>query len=219
MSTIKDLACDVGLMPQTDEFQNFIKDVSDILEYGLIYDDIDKDWIVSLCETSQLSIAKDVLYECASVGSRSTPAWWEVYYNEKVLKRSQKQSPRHKRRPEASHRKRPLPKGRQLQDKRRKMQDKRRKTNERRVQRRDWNEAPHSPHNNYQRRTMDLEFTRNDDRTRRQRRQTNYHSPSASDVPRWPGRAPSPYDHRGRGKRGPRDRHTSPNRSRKRRRR
>jgi hypothetical protein len=218
MSTIKDLACDVGLMPRTDEFQNFIKDVSDILKYGLIYDDIDKDWIVSLCETSQLTIAKDVLYECASVCSRSTPAWWEVYYNEKVLKRSQKQSPRHKRRPEASPRKRPLPKGRQLQEKRR-------KTNERRVQRRDerrvqrMNEAHHSPHNNSRRRTMDLEFTRNDDRTRRQRRQTNYQSPSASDVPRWPGRAPSPYDRRGRGKRGPRDRHTSPNRSRKRRRR
>lgn len=213
MSTIKDLACDVGLMPRTDDFQNFIKDVSDILEYGYS-DDIDKDWIISLCETSQLTIAKDVLYECGDdpKSPRRTPAWWEVYYNEKVLKRSQQQSPHHKRRPAATQsskkQRQPLPKGRQLQEKRRNM-------NERRVQRHNWNESRRSPPNKYRRRTMDLEFSHNTKRNRRER-QAEQSPRFALDVPHWPGKSPSPRRRRRRRSPSPPPRYRRNNKRRRR---
>tara|TARA_B110000902_G_C14055120_1_gene493253 strand:+ start:105 stop:665 length:561 start_codon:yes stop_codon:yes gene_type:complete len=162
MTSVEDLAIDVGLGLNTADYEYFIDDVCDLLN-DKQNNMIDKDRIASLCERSNLKIAKDVLYKCYYRSPRErtyqrcnnrerkrprkrqeghTPKWWQTY-NEKVRKRS------------PSPKRSPLPKGRQLQEKRRRHERKQK-------------EAPVC-------REMDLQF-----------------SHKTEDVPKWPGRNSSP---------------------------
>ena len=162
MTSVEDLAIDVGLGLNTADYEYFIDDVCDLLN-DKQNNMIDKDRIVSLCERSNLKIAKDVLYKCYHRSRERTsqrtnqrkrtsqrprkqegfsPKWWQTYHNDKIRKRS----PYPKRSP--------LPKGRQIQEKKRRRERKQK-------------EAPV--------REMNLQF-----------------SPKTEDVPTWPGRNASP---------------------------
>tara|TARA_B110000858_G_scaffold46843_1_gene53978 strand:+ start:2535 stop:3098 length:564 start_codon:yes stop_codon:yes gene_type:complete len=172
MSSVEDLAIDVGLGVNTDDYEHFIDDVIDLLN-DKQNNMIDRDQIASLCERSKLKIANDVLNKCyhrsrkryqrtnqrehtfdgQRTKQRETstkPKWWQTYHNDKIRKRS----------PE------PLPKGRQLQEKRRRHE---RKLGHRLRQK----ESPV--------REMNLQF-----------------SPKTEDVPTWPGRRQSPQRRRRR---------------------
>ena len=85
----KDLAIDVGIPVDTDEFDTFVACVDNILTHGCGYGDEVTDRIVEKCHTSDLPIAKKVLRECRRI-SRNTSGirpskskWWETYYNKK----------------------------------------------------------------------------------------------------------------------------------------
>ena len=82
----KDLAIDVGIPVDTDEFDTFVACVDNILTHGCGYGDEMTDRIVEKCHTSDLPIAKKVLRECRRI-SRNTSGirpskskWWETYY-------------------------------------------------------------------------------------------------------------------------------------------
>jgi len=173
MSSVEDLAIDVGLGVNTDDYEHFIDDVIDLLN-DKQNNMIDRDQIASLCERSKLKIAGDVLYKCYHRSRKRTYQrtnqrehtfddqctkqretstklkWWQTYHNDKIRKRSPK----------------PLPKGRQLQEKRRRHE---RKLGHRLRQK----ESPV--------REMNLQF-----------------SPKTEDVPTWPGRRQSPQRRRRR---------------------
>ena len=173
MTTVEDLAIDVGLGLNTDDYDYFVDDVIDLLN-DKRSPNIDKDRIASLCERSRLQIAKDVLYKCydrprkrtyqrtnqrehtfdgqrTKQRERSTkPKWWQTYHDNKIRNGS------------------PLPKGRQLQEKRRRQK---------------MGKGPRLRQNNEESpvREMNLQF-----------------SPKTEDVPTWPGRRQSPQRRRRR---------------------
>jgi len=81
----KDLAIDVGIPVDTDEFHIFVACVDNILTHGCGYSDEVTDRIVERCHTSDLPIAKKVLRECRRI-SRNTSGirpsrskWWKTY--------------------------------------------------------------------------------------------------------------------------------------------
>ena len=85
----KDLAIDVGIPVDTDEFHTFVACVDNILTHGCGYGDEVTDRIVEKCHTSDLPIAKKVSRECRRI-SRNTSGirpsrskWWKTYYNKK----------------------------------------------------------------------------------------------------------------------------------------
>jgi len=81
----KDLAIDVGIPVDTDEFHTFVACVDNILTHGCEYGDKMTDRIVEKCHTSSLPIAKKVLRECRrrNTSRHSKSKWWEMYYNKK----------------------------------------------------------------------------------------------------------------------------------------
>ena len=173
MTTVEDLAIDVGLGLNTADYDYFVDDVIDLLN-DKHSPNIDKDRIASLCESSRLQIAKDVLYKCYHRSRERTyqrtnqrertfdgqrtkqrePKWWQTYHNNKIRNRSPK----------------PLPKGRQIQEKRRRRERK-------------LGLGPRPRQNNEESpvREMNLQF-----------------SPKAEDVPTWPCRNASPKRRRRR---------------------
>ena len=85
----KDLAIDVGIPVDTDEFHTFVACVDNILTHGCGYGDELTVRIVEKCHTSDLPIAKKILRECRRI-SRNTSGirpsrskWWETYNNRK----------------------------------------------------------------------------------------------------------------------------------------
>ena len=85
----KDLAIDVGIPIDTDEFHTFVACVDNILTHGCGYGDERTVRIVEKCHTSDLPIAKKVVRECRRI-SRNTSGirpsrskWWQTYYNKK----------------------------------------------------------------------------------------------------------------------------------------
>ena len=83
----KDLAIDVGIPVDTDEFHTFVACVDNILTHGCGYGDETTDHIVEKCHASDLPIAKKVLRECRRISHNtsgirpSRSKWWETYYN------------------------------------------------------------------------------------------------------------------------------------------
>ena len=99
----KDLAIDVGIPVDTDEFHTFVACVDNILTHGCGYGDEVTDRIVEKCHTSDLPIAKKVLRECRRISSNtsgirpSKSKWWETYYNKKNVPRWPGRKPDHER--------------------------------------------------------------------------------------------------------------------------
>ena len=103
----KDLAIDVGIPVDTDEFDSFVACVDNILTHGCGYADEVTDRIVEKCHTSELPIAKKVLRECRRIARNasgirpSKSKWWETYYNKKNsdVPRWPGRKPDHEKRP------------------------------------------------------------------------------------------------------------------------
>ena len=77
----KDLAIDVGIPVDTDEFHTFVACVDNILTHGCEYGEKMTDHIVGKCHTSALPIAKKVLRECRRRKTSRHSKWWETYYH------------------------------------------------------------------------------------------------------------------------------------------
>ena len=78
----EDLAVDVGLTPNSPEFQKFVDKVDSILDHGcpsmtrVVRDIVDK------CHTSELDLAQRVIRACASPTTnkrKNKLKWWETY--------------------------------------------------------------------------------------------------------------------------------------------
>jgi len=86
----EDLAIDVGIPADTDEFHTFVSCVNNLLEHGCTYGKGVTDNICEKCEKSDLPIAKKVLRECRRVAkntSRIRPSklkWWQTWENSSV---------------------------------------------------------------------------------------------------------------------------------------
>lgn len=81
--SVHDLAIDVGLAKDSDEYDTFVSCVENILEFGTGYTRSAMDNIVEKCQQSELDIAKRVIRECRR--EKSSPLrsrrlkWWEEY--------------------------------------------------------------------------------------------------------------------------------------------
>jgi len=85
----KDLAIDVGIPVDSNEYETFVGCVNNILTHGCGYDDEVTESIMEKCHTSNLPIAQEVLRECRRI-SRNTSGirpsrlkWWEKYHRKK----------------------------------------------------------------------------------------------------------------------------------------
>lgn len=81
--SVYDLAIDVGLKKDSDEYECFVSCVQNILEVGSGYTEEAMSDIMDKCRTSELNIAKRVIDECqrertSPIRSRSLK-WWETY--------------------------------------------------------------------------------------------------------------------------------------------
>ena len=81
----KDLAIDVGIPIDSNEYDTFVGCVNNILTHGCGYEDGVTENIMEKCRTSKLPIAQKVLQECRRI-SRNTSGirpsrlkWWEKY--------------------------------------------------------------------------------------------------------------------------------------------
>lgn len=129
----EDLAIDVGIPNDTDEFDTFVSCVNNILDHGCGYSSEVTAQICERCETSELPIAKKVLRECRRV-RRSTSGirpsklkWWETWHSKhdavpRWAGRSPSPAPRPKHPPRVRRKKKrpmsPMFKGKRSPDRR-----------------------------------------------------------------------------------------------------
>jgi len=85
----EDLAIDVGIPKNSEEFQTFVSCIENILEYGCGYGDDFTEDVLEKCRKSDLEIAKKVIGELEKPRSR---------YRQTKLKWWQKYTPNHERR-------------------------------------------------------------------------------------------------------------------------
>ena len=81
--SLEDLAIDVGLAKDTDEYDSFINTVHNILELSCGYSEKIHHNIIEKCNTSELNIAKKVIKACKNTRStrirESKLKWWQTY--------------------------------------------------------------------------------------------------------------------------------------------
>ena len=81
--SVDDLAIDVGLAKDSDEYDVFVSCVQNILELGNRYSKEATEEIIQKCQQSQLDIAHDVIEACTTKKNsqfrRSKLKWWETY--------------------------------------------------------------------------------------------------------------------------------------------
>lgn len=78
----EDLAIDVGIPKDSDEFDMFVSCIENILEYGCGYGDEFTEDILEKCKQSELDIAKKVIAELEKPRARyrtSKLKWWQEY--------------------------------------------------------------------------------------------------------------------------------------------
>lgn len=80
----EDLAIDVGLAHNTDEYTAFVECVRNILEHGCTYSRAATRRIVQKCQRSRLDIAERVIRKCRQGGQRQggqrqQAKWWQLY--------------------------------------------------------------------------------------------------------------------------------------------
>ena len=77
----EDLAIDVGIPKDSEEFDSFVGCIENVLEYGCGYGD---DWtedILEKCRKSDLDIAKRVIEELEKpIYRQKKMKWWQVYH-------------------------------------------------------------------------------------------------------------------------------------------
>ena len=79
----EDLAIDVGLVKDTDEFHTFVSCVTNILDYGCGYSDEMTKYIMEKCHTSELDIAKEVMDTKTTYRRKSRLKWWQTYISKR----------------------------------------------------------------------------------------------------------------------------------------
>lgn len=193
--SVADLAIDVGIPKDSDEYDSFIGCVENILEYGCGYGDSFTEKIIEKCRSSQLDIAKKVISELERPKSRYRQKklkWWQEWqpktHSNKHYRRSPQNerhsSKRRSRRPSQHERRGPKkPMSPLFERRRRPMElDFRKRAppprkhyyaeprNERRVRKR--SPSPEYERHGRYRRSMSPMFSEN------------------ADVPKWPGRSP-----------------------------
>ena len=81
--SVEDLAIDVGLAKDSDEYISFVACVDNILELGNQYSKKATDNIIQKCQTSELDIANKVIRACrekkVSPIRTSRLKWWQTY--------------------------------------------------------------------------------------------------------------------------------------------
>ena len=184
--SVEDLAIDVGIPKDSNEFDSFVGCIENILEYGCGYGDDFTDDVLDKCRKSELDIAKKVVRELERPKSRYRQKklkWWEEW-TPKFSKRSSGQRPsRNARHMSPVREKRPMS---PLFSRRH--QSMNLQFDRRRVQRRPQQRRRQSPEIRYE-------------RSERKRPMSPMFSEHPSDVPEWPGRKQSPrerYDRRRR---------------------
>jgi len=82
---VEDLAIDVGLVQDTEEYDIFISRVNTILDLGCDYSSETTKDIMEKCHTSELDIAKTVLRECRRTKTqrKTRLKWWQAYVFER----------------------------------------------------------------------------------------------------------------------------------------
>jgi hypothetical protein len=149
----EDLAIDVGFENGTDDYKSFVACINNILDYGCSYSEAKTQEIVSMCEESELEVAKDVIYECrkSRTGIRQTKLkWWQTYQTPPPT--PQRSSPPRRRRRPPGERRRPMsPRQRPMSPRQRPMSPRQRPMSPRR--------RPQRPRRGTQRR-MDLSFSK-----------------------------------------------------------
>ena len=204
--SVEDLAIDVGIPKDSDEFDSFVGCIENILEYGCGYGDDFTDDVLDKCRKSELDIAKKVVRELERPKSRYRQKklkWWEEW-TPKFSKRREIESDRRSsgQRPSRNARRssgqRPPRNARHMspvREKRpmspmfsRRQQSMNLQFDQRRDQRRPQQRRRQSPEIRYE-------------RAERKRPMSPMFSEHPSDVPEWPGRKQSPrerYDRRRR---------------------
>jgi len=202
--SVEDLAIDVGIPKDSDEFDSFVGCIENILEYGCGYADDFTNDVIDKCRKSELDIAKKVVRELERPKSRyrqKKMKWWEEWTpkfskNREEDRRSSGQRP--SRNARRSSGQRPPRNARHMSPVREK--------------------RPMSPLFSRRQQSMNLQFDKRRDQRRPQQRQRQspeiryeraerkrpmspMFSEHPSDVPEWPGRKQSPrerYDRRRR---------------------
>ena len=151
----EDLAIDVGFENGTDDYKSFVACINNILDYGCSYSEAKTQEIVSMCEESEMEVAKDVIYECrkSRTGIRQTKLkWWQTYQTPPPTpQRSSPPRRRLRRRPPGERRRPMSPRQRPMSPRQRPMSPRQRPMSPRR--------RPQRPRRGTQRR-MDLSFSK-----------------------------------------------------------
>ena len=173
----EDLAIDVGIPKNSEEFQTFVSCIENILEYGCGYGDEFTEDVLEKCRNSDLDIAKQVIKELEKPRSRYRQRklkWWQTYV------------PKHKRLKEQTSSKR----------KRNRSPERKRSLSPPQVREKKPMNLSFKP----KKKPMDLSFKRKET-PRRHEREPRYDeqrqsysryrrqmSPKYSDIPKWPSK-------------------------------
>jgi hypothetical protein len=186
----EDLAIDVGIPKNSEEFQTFVSCIENILEYGCGYGDDFTEDVLEKCRNSDLDIAKKVIEELEKPRARYRQTklkWWQTYSSKR--ERRQPSSPRRRqrnRRPNnnqrrAPQRRRPMsPMFRRAPQQRRPMSPMFQRSPPRR-------RPPPAPKKRRKRQRDEIEYERQPEQARRSR-YTIREDRRPSDVPEWPSK-------------------------------
>jgi len=183
--SVADLAIDVGIPKDSDEYDSFIGCVENILEYRCGYGDRHTASILEKCRTSQLDIAKQVIRELERPIDR---------YRQKKIKWWQEWQPTRRRPPPPkSHTDRRVTRNRQSSrpmERQRRPMERQRRPMELAFQK----TSPQGRRQRTQRRTRrarelttDIVYERPE---KRQRSMSPIFPERSGSVPKWPGRTP-----------------------------
>jgi hypothetical protein len=196
----EDLAIDIGIPRDSEEFDSFVGCIENLLEYGCGYGD---DWtedILEKCRKSKLDIAKKVIEELEKPRSRyrqRNMKWWQRWQPKTSARRQNASQANHSKRraPQTKRYKKPMSPMFERRGSKRPMSPM--------FDQRSRGKGRHSPDEiQYERRgskrPMSPMFDQRSDynhghpEDHHQRYASRYNSPPArySEVPEWPGRSP-----------------------------
>ena len=200
--SVEDLAIDVGIPKDSDEFDSFVGCIENILEYGCGYKDDFTNDVIDKCRKSELDIAKKVVRELERPKSRyrqKKMKWWEEWTPKFSKKRegdrrsSGQRPPRNARRSSGQRPPRNARHMSPVREKRpmsplfsRRQQSMNLQFDKSRGQRRPQQRRRQSPEIRYERAERK--------RTDRKRPMSPMFSEHPSDVPEWPGKKQSPRE-------------------------
>ena len=108
----EDLAIDVGIQKDSEEYDMFIKCIENILEYGCRYNQKTTDNIIDKCKQSNLEIASKVLQELESPAKtyrKNRLKWWQTWRSSKEPEDKKRPAPPHTRTKRRQDRRPPRP--------------------------------------------------------------------------------------------------------------